>query len=131
MSKNKVSKPLDVLIVEDSYFFSKWLSNELSSIENINVKALVDNAADALNELEQKNIDLAVIDIRLKTGLGIDILKSLKANKPHVIVIIFTNYAEFKKECLKLGADFFYDKSNEFDELIESIVNLSSVSFND
>ena len=131
MSKIKFSKPLDVLIVEDSYFFSKWLSNELLTIENIHVAALVDNVAEALNVLEQKNIDLAVIDIRLKTGLGTDILKSLKANNPNVIVIIFTNYAEFKKECLKLGADYFYDKSNEFDELVESIINLSSVSFND
>ena len=131
MSMKKFSKPLDVLIVEDSYFFSKWLSNELSTLGNIHVAALVDNVADALIILEQKNIDLAVIDIRLKTGLGTDILKSLKANNPKVIVIIFTNYSEFKKECIKLGADYFYDKSNEFDELIESIINLSSVSFND
>jgi len=125
MPKENSSKLLNVLIVEDSYFFSKWLSNELLSIDNINIAAIVDNSQEAINILADKNIDLAIIDVRLKEGLGTDVLKTIKARASGTKVIIFTNHNEFKKECLKLGADYFYDKSNEFDELIESIISLS------
>ncbi len=126
MLEENSSKTLNVLIVEDSYFFSRWLCNELLNIGSINITAVVDNAHDAMKIISEADVDLAIVDVRLKEGLGTDILKSIKTTNSKTKVIIFTNHAEFKKECLKLGADYFYDKSNEFDELIESIINLSA-----
>ena len=122
-NKNDI-KPLNILIVEDSFYFSKWLSNELLNIEGIKILGIADNVNDALILVNEKEIDVAILDFQLKEGLGIEVLTYLKSNYKNTIVIVFSNYAEFKKECLKLGADYFYDKSNEFEELIDVIKNL-------
>ncbi len=124
MRNKDTRKPINILIVEDSFFFSKWLSNELFNIEGVRISGIADNVNDALILVKEKEIDVAILDFQLKEGLGIEILNYLKSNYKNVLVIVFSNYAEFKKECLKLGADYFYDKSNEFEELIDVITKL-------
>jgi DNA-binding NarL/FixJ family response regulator len=118
-------KPINILIVEDSFFFSKWLYAELLKIEGINITEFADNVNDAIIAIEKQDIDIAILDIRLKEGLGTELIKLIKSSYENIIIIIFSNYAEFKEECLKLGADYFYDKSNEFDELIKVISELN------
>jgi DNA-binding NarL/FixJ family response regulator len=124
MQTKEGKKTKNILIVEDSFFFSKWLSNELLNIDGIQISCIVDNVNDALKLINEKEIDIAILDFQLKEGLGIEILTYIKSNYKNIIVIVFSNYAEFKKDCLKLGADYFYDKSNEFEDLINLISNL-------
>lgn len=55
-----------------------------------------------------------ILDIALPDGSGIDLLKKFKVEKPDIKIIILTNFptSEFKKRCIELGADYFFDKSN-------------------
>jgi DNA-binding NarL/FixJ family response regulator len=123
MRNNNNRKPINILIVEDSFFFSKWLSNELQNIDGISISGITDNVNDALMLINEKEIDIAILDFQLKEGLGIEVLKYIKSNHKDIKAIVFSNYAEFKNDCLKLGADYFYDKSNEFEDLINVISN--------
>jgi DNA-binding NarL/FixJ family response regulator len=123
MRNNNNRKPINILIVEDSFFFSKWLSNELQNIDGISISGITDNVNDALMLINEKEIDIAILDFQLKEGLGIEVLKYIKSNHKDIKAIMFSNYAEFKNDCLKLGADYFYDKSNEFEDLINVISN--------
>ena len=63
--------------------------------------------------------DAVILDIRMPGGSGIDVLKKIKKNYPSTLVIMFTNYptAQYRKRCLDLGTDFFFDKSTEFDKI--------------
>jgi DNA-binding NarL/FixJ family response regulator len=126
MHNNKNGKSKKILIVEDSPFFSNWISNELLNIEGIEITGIVDNVNDALATIKNKTIDIAILDIRLKDGSGTELIKYLKSGYKSIKVILFTNYPEFRKECLKLGADYFFDKSSEFDELINIISKLNN-----
>ena len=62
---------------------------------------------------------IAVLDINLPGKSGLHLLRAIKTAHCDVIVIMFTNQAgdHYRKVSRSLGADYFLDKSNDFDEL--------------
>ena len=65
--------------------------------------------------------DVVILDIHLPGSSGIEVLEAIKKDKPAPIVIMFTNYPypQYRKRCMDLGADFFFDKSTEHEKLTE------------
>ena len=64
--------------------------------------------------------DVAVIDISLKQGNGVNVVAALQPHNRQQKIIVLSNYAspEIRRECLRLGADAVFDKSTERDNLI-------------
>jgi DNA-binding NarL/FixJ family response regulator len=62
---------------------------------------------------------VVILDIRFPDGSGIDVLQAIKQDQPAPMVIILTNYpySGYRQRCLNAGADFFLDKSTEFDQI--------------
>jgi len=56
----------------------------------------------------------------MKKGSGADVLSDIKKTSPASKVIMLTNYAypENRKKCIDRGADYFFDKSTEFQEVV-------------
>ena len=50
-----------------------------------------------------------------------DVLRDVKASNPATKIVILTNYpsAQYRSKCMEAGADFFFDKSNEFAKVLE------------
>ena len=118
-------KLTNILIVEDSFFFSRWLYAEFLRIEGLEIVGFADNYNEAFLMLEKLDVDIAIIDIKLKEGYGTELIKSIKSINRNIIIIVFSNCVELRKECLKLGADYFFDKSNDFDKLVKLISYLN------
>ena len=64
--------------------------------------------------------DLVVVDIFLKSGSGLGVLKTAAAAPTPPKLVVLSNYAtpDMRRKCLELGADRVFDKSNEIDALI-------------
>ena len=107
---------MKLLIVDDSELLQARLKKSILEIDksiNIEQAFSVKQASDMfLNFIPCK----IILDIALPDGSGIDLLKKFKIDKPNTEIIILTNFpiSEFKKRCLELGADYFFDKSNLF-----------------
>jgi DNA-binding NarL/FixJ family response regulator len=69
-----------------------------------------------------------IIDIFLKTGSGLGVLRAASALTPPMSLIVLSNYAtpDMRRKCLELGADRVFDKSNEIDALILYCTRLQS-----
>ena len=67
--------------------------------------------------------DVLILDIRMPGGSGIDVLKTMEADIRPQLVIVFTNYADtpYFDRCMKLGADYFFDKSADIEKVVELI----------
>ncbi len=76
--------------------------------------------------LPQQALDAVVLDIKLGEDNGLDILTRFRAAMPSTKFIMFTNYAQppMRRACMKAGADYFFDKSNEFQELVDVLTRL-------
>jgi two-component system response regulator DevR len=108
-----------VFLVEDSVIIRERLVRLLEGISGIKVVGGADNAADAMEGIVAAAPDVVVLDIKLKNGNGIDVLRDIKHRLPSVTVIMLTNYAtgEYRRICLEAGAEYFLDKTNEFQNL--------------
>ena len=64
--------------------------------------------------------DLVIVDIFLKSGSGMGVLRTMQQMRKGRKVVVLSNYAtqDVRRKCLELGADRVYDKSNEIDALI-------------
>ncbi|HSZ86144.1 MAG TPA: response regulator transcription factor [Puia sp.] len=115
-----------ILIVDDSVIVIDRLVNMLEELTTRHTIFTCNSYQEAINAIIEKNIDIAVLDINLPDGNGINILRYLKKNKPAVQVIMLTNQSTefYRKLCLKEGAAYFIDKSSGFDALPEIISSL-------
>ena len=78
-------------------------------------------ATEAIAAFHQLRPEVVILDIQMPDGCGIDVLAHIKKESPQTTVIMLTNYPlpPFKKRCLEAGADYFFDKSTEFEKVIE------------
>ncbi len=126
---------LRVIIVEDSAIIRARLFETLSEIPNVDIVGQVETEADALALMRDTNWDAAVLDLQLKQGTGLGVLKSLTqgARPANTKIIVFTNYAfaQYRDRSLLLGADYFFDKAREFHrvrEVLHALAGGTSVS---
>jgi len=120
---------LRVVIVEDSVIIRARLAEALAEIPNVDIVGQVETEADALAVLRQPRWDAAVLDLQLKQGTGLGVLKALGSavRPPNAKIIVFTNYAfpQYRDRSLALGADFFFDKAREFHRVREVLAGLA------
>jgi len=120
---------LRVVIVEDSALIRARLSESLAEIPNLTIVDQVENEAAAIAVLRDRRWDAVVLDLQLKQGTGLGVLKALAqgARPENAKVIVFTNYAfpQYRDRSLALGADYFFDKAREFHRVREVLSSLA------
>jgi CheY-like chemotaxis protein len=114
---------LKTYIVEDSQVIRENLIATLEELVPVEVVGTADNESTALQWLAQPDhlFDLVIVDIFLKRGSGLGVLRAAdRFAKPHKMVVL-SNYAtpDMRRKCLELGADKVFDKSNDIEALIQ------------
>jgi DNA-binding NarL/FixJ family response regulator len=131
-SSTSVEEPLRVLIVEDSKRLREQLGESISTPGRIEVIGYAETEAEALEILAEAPCDAVVLDLQLRQGNGLAVLKALRASTSgqRVTVIVLTNFAfpHFRDRSLKLGANYFFDKAREYDRVREVLEELAARS---
>ena len=109
-----------VLIVDDSNQVRERLSALLSECPEILVVGQAGNGKEALTAVSELKPDAVILDIRIPGSSGIQLLKEIRAIHPETTVIILTNYdfEPYRKMTLQLGADYFFNKTLEFEKAL-------------
>jgi DNA-binding NarL/FixJ family response regulator len=116
-------QPLRTYIVEDSQVIRENLIATLEELVPVEVVGTAEDESSAVQWLTQPgnaNVDLVIVDIFLKSGSGLGVLKVANALPQKHNLVVLSNYAtpDIRRKCLELGADKVFDKSNEIDALI-------------
>lgn len=116
-SNQKVS----VFIADDSLVVREHLVTMLDELAGIVIVGQAETVAEAIAAIGKLQPDVVILDIHLPDGSGIDVLQTIKQDEPAPVVIVLTNYPypAYRQKCLQAGADFFLDKSTEFDQIPE------------
>ena len=113
---------LKAFIVEDSPVIRENLVAALEEMAPIDVIGTAEDESGAVAWLRSPDnrCDLVVVDIFLKSGSGLGVLKAAAASPANLKLVVLSNYAtpDMRRKCLELGADRVFDKSNEIDALI-------------
>ena len=130
---NEAPKPLQVYVVEDSRIIQRLLGSAIIAA-GAELSGCSGEAQTAIAELFALQPDLILIDIRLASGSGLDVLSALQEHSlvPEATKVVLTNYAdaEYQNLCRRLGADRFFDKSFETSEAMALINALAAQKLN-
>jgi DNA-binding NarL/FixJ family response regulator len=120
---------MQLLIVEDSAHVRTSLIRLIECIPGVAPIHVADSLASARQQLREMAPALVVLDLQLPDGLGTALLETLRLLTPAVRIAVLTNEANAfnKRRCLQLGADWFFDKSTEFEALLQVVQALAAL----
>ena len=121
---------LKTYIVEDSPVIRENLIATLEELVPVNVVGTAEEESTAISWLthDSTTCDLLIVDIFLKNGSGLGVLKAAQGLDRTMKTVVLSNYAtsDMRRKCLELGADRVFDKSNEIDALIHYCTRLAA-----
>jgi len=127
LEKQTAARTLRILIADDSPVVRDRLGQMVAQIASGPIVHLARDVSGSLAALKDEVLDLLILDIHMPGGSGIDVLRAAKQNQPAPIVIMLTNYPypQYQETCLALGADHFFSKTTNSNELMELIEGLA------
>lgn len=113
----------NLLIVDDSALVRASLISLLERIAGVDAIDQAASLALALVCIQRQLPALAILDLRLPDGLGFDLIHVLKRREPRVLVAMLTFHSDdrYREKCLAMGADWFFDKATQCDDLFEVV----------
>jgi len=110
-----------IFIVDDSSIIRERILEKLGMLPMTSTVLQAKDYQSANQIIDKEQPDIAILDIQLPDGSGIDLLSKIKNMRKETVVIMLTNYpySIIRKRCDELGADYFFDKSTEFEKVLE------------
>jgi DNA-binding NarL/FixJ family response regulator len=119
-----------ILVVDDYELIVDRLRALLEELEEVETVLTARSYAESVAVLETRVPDIALLDIHLPDGNGIDLLGFIKSRYPRVGVIMISNQVNptYRVLCREKGADFVIDKSNDYEMIPNLIASFSNCS---
>lgn len=127
MKVGQAKSILKIVTVDDSPIIAERLQAMLSEMINIEFAGNATNIASALALIDKQRPDVVILDIYLEMDSpdanGINLLMMLRKKCPTIKIIMLTNLTgpHYRNTCMFLGANYFFDKSNEFERIPEVV----------
>jgi DNA-binding NarL/FixJ family response regulator len=119
---------MKVLIIDDSAIVRNRVIAMLSeTVKAESISYAEEDAPGAIDSIQKLNPEAVILDIRMPGGNGIDVLLEIKKNNQTPFVVVLTDYPyrQYHRKYVDAGADFFFDKSTEFDQVMAVLKRLS------
>jgi len=113
--------PSKVLLVDDEREFVQTLSERLMMRDM--GSAVVYDGESALNLVQEDEPEVMILDLKMPGIDGIEVLRRVKAEHPHIQVIILTGHGSEKDReiCMELGAFAYLHKPVDIDVLSQTL----------
>jgi DNA-binding NarL/FixJ family response regulator len=110
---------MKVILADDSGLIRERLTEMLNMYKHVEIVGSLDNGTDALDSMRKLKPDLAIIDLKMPGLTGIDVVNQIRKEDKHVKIVILTFYSTeyYKNIAIKSGADFFFNKVDDFEEV--------------
>lgn len=123
MVEASTNRPLRVVLIEDSSLVRQSLGNVLTELGGVEVVGGAEDERSAIELLLLKQPDLAILDLQLRTGSGLGVLRALFRNPDqfgHPRTVVFSNHDQklVREHCFALGIEGFFDKASQMAALV-------------
>lgn len=120
----EIEASVRVVLIEDSPALRQLLSGMIADIGGLEIIGSVDAEDQALAALEHYHPDVAIIDLELNQGSGLNVLRQICAQPDRfhgLQAVVFSNHAHasVRERCRMLGASAFFDKTFQMDDLLD------------
>lgn len=110
-----------LMVVDDSAFMRKIVSDAASKVNGVTVVGTARNGLDAIENIERYHPSIITMDVEMPKMNGIEALKIIKRDHPEIEVIMLSSHSKdgslVTMEALELGALDFIEKSSDRGDL--------------
>ncbi|HWM36562.1 MAG TPA: response regulator transcription factor [Streptomyces sp.] len=85
---------ITVFLLDDHEVIRRGVYEMLSAEDDIEVIGETDSAADALRRIPETSPDVAVLDVRLPDGSGIEVCRELRSRDENIACLILTSFSD-------------------------------------
>lgn len=132
---------MHVLVVDDSSLVRQRLLAWLRDTARVELGEAM-GAREVLERLGALATDLVLLDLHLgavdpscvqaggSAALGLELIDRIKRSLPRALVVVLSNAASepHRRECLRRGADYFFDKSLEFERALQLVASRAAAA---
>lgn len=115
-------------MVEDSAAVRERLVGMMQTVPGFELAGVAETAEEAIAGVAQSEPQAVTLDLSLKTGSGMEVLRAAKRMSPAPVVIVLTinDSPRYRERCRLLGADHFFSKSTEFTKVVSVLAELDT-----
>jgi DNA-binding NarL/FixJ family response regulator len=112
-----------VLVIDDHPLVRQGLRQLIESEDSLIVCGEAADTTEALRLIEAEEPDLALVDISLRSGNGIELIKQIKARRPEVKTLVYSMHDEtlYAERALHAGAMGYVNKEELADTLMAAV----------
>lgn len=112
-----------ILIVDDHPLVRRGLRQLISEQSDWDCCEDADNVIDAMRVVRESQPDLVLVDISLKDGSGMELIKEIKVASPGARMLVLSNHDEslYAERALRAGASGYVNKLEASETLVEAI----------
>jgi DNA-binding NarL/FixJ family response regulator len=110
---------MKVFIADDSVVVVDRLADLLKEVPGVQLAGRARDVPQAIHSILEIKPDAVILDLQMPGGSGLEVLRAIRRTDPSLCVLICTNfpYPQYREECIAAGANFFLDKSAEFEKI--------------
>ena len=123
-----MSQASKILLVDDHPLVREWLANLINQQSDLQVCGEAESAPVALQMIGETNPEIAIVDISMEGGSGIELIKNLKATHPRVLVIVLSMHDEgmYAERAFRAGARGYIMKREATRGVLQAIRTVRS-----
>lgn len=120
-----------LVIADDHLLFLKGMEEIFSKNDKFEVLSVISDGNQVVNSVADLQPDLLILDLNFKTTDGFSILKEVKKlrNSPKVVFVTMYNELSVVAKAKSMGANGFFLKETEPDELVDALCSLKHSDF--
>jgi DNA-binding NarL/FixJ family response regulator len=119
-----VNKPSSrVFLVDDHPLVREWLTNLIDQHDDLTVCGEAESVQQALDGIGETSPDVAIVDLSLNGGSGLDVVKNVRNSRPQTAVIVLSMHDErlYAERALRAGARGYIMKRETTSNIIAAI----------
>jgi DNA-binding NarL/FixJ family response regulator len=118
-----MSQKTKVLLVDDHPVVREWLAHLINQQSDLQICGETDCAPKALQMMGTMSPDIAIVDLSMKGGSGLELIKDTKASHPAVLLIVLSMHDEaiYAERALRAGARGYIMKREATKKILQAI----------
>jgi DNA-binding NarL/FixJ family response regulator len=112
-----------IFVVDDHPMIREGLAAQVANEPSLEVCGEAEDIVDAVSRVAEAEPDLVIVDISLKSGNGIDLVKRLKSKDPTLVILVWSMYPEnlYAERALRAGARGYVNKGSSASQIMDAI----------